>query len=180
MAQVRVDFLLGPDWSSRLIARYGANTGGWSHCASVLKDGRYLDARSDVLAGVPAGVHIRHPETEPWVRKRSATLQVSDGDYAEWEANLRAKITTAYGRTDIINIILGRPGHINGQWICSALAVNAVQHIGRNWEPSRLGYVPFPLVVDAHEISPDMALIILQTAGFTIGPIIQNIPVVNV
>jgi hypothetical protein len=182
MAEIAVDFLLGPDCVSRIIARYGANTGGWSHCASVLKDGRYLDARSDIVGGVPAGVHIRDPSKEKWVRKRRATLQVTDAEYADWEANLRAKITDAYGRSDIINIILGRPGHHNGQWICSALAINAVQHIARAWSPvnmagsamQRVGHIPFPLPVEAHEISPDMALTILATAGFTIGPEIHS------
>jgi hypothetical protein len=171
MAQLRVDFFLGPDCISRLIARYGANTGGWSHCASVLKDGRLLDARSDVLAGVPAGVHIRRPETEPWVRRCSATLEVTDVEYADWEANLRAKITDAYGRSDIVSILIGRPGHHDGQWICSALAINAVQHVSRSWTRPHLGFVPFPLPMEAHEISPDMALLSLATAGFTIGHI---------
>jgi hypothetical protein len=170
MAEIAVDLLLGPDWTSRLIARYGANTGGYSHCANVLRDGRYLDARSDVLHRVdktcnvpdivPAGVHIRDPKSEKWVRKRRATFEVTDAEYAEWEANLRAKITDSYGRSDIVNILLGRPGHHAGQWICSALAINAVQHIKK---------VPYPLPVAAHEISPDMALIILATAGFVIG-----------
>jgi hypothetical protein len=171
VSEIAVDFLLGPNLLSRAIARYGANTGGWSHCASVLKDGRYLDARSDVLAGVPAGVHIRHPDTEKWVRKQRATLQVTDAEYQDWEDNLRAKITDAYGRTDIVNILLGRPGHVAGQWICSALAINAVQHISRSWTQPHVGFVPYPLSVLAHEISPDMALLILSTAGFTIGPI---------
>jgi hypothetical protein len=174
MSEIAVDFLLGPDCTSRIIARYGANTGGWSHCASVLKDGRYLDARSDVLDGVPAGVHIRQPTSERWVRKRRATLQVTDGEYDDWEANLRAKITTAYGRSDIVNILLGRPGHVAGQWICSALAINAVQHISRSWTQPHLGFVPYPLPYEAHEISPDVALMILATAGFTIGDVVYR------
>jgi hypothetical protein len=182
MSEIAVDFLLGPDWSSRLIARYGIQTGGWSHCASVLKDGRYLDARSDVLHRVdktcnvpdivPAGVHIRDPKSEKWVRKQRATLQVTDAEYDDWEANLRAKITTAYGRSDIVNIILGRPGHVAGQWICSALMINAVQHVSRSWTAPHLGRVPYPLPAPAHQISPDMALMILATAGFTLGPIV--------
>lgn len=176
MAEIAVDFLLGPDWSSRLIARYGMPTGGWSHCASVLSDGRYLDARSDVLDGVPAGVHIRHPDTERWVRKRRASLQVTVAEYRDWEANLRAKITDAYARTDIVNFILGRPGHHAGQWVCSAMAVNSVQHVSRLWDPAHLGFVPYPLPVEAHAISPDVALIILATAGFTLGPIQEFTP----
>jgi len=180
MAQIAVDFLLGPSWTSRGIARYGVQTGGWSHCANVLKDGRYLDARSDQLKRVdphcevpvivPSGVHIRDPQSEKWVRKQRATLEVTDAEYADWEANLRAKITTAYGRWDIINILLGRPGHVAGQWICSAFFINGVQHVSRSWTRGHPGYVPYPLSVDAHEISPDMAHMIIEVAGFTFGP----------
>src|ERR1700677_5080321 len=192
MAEVAVEFRLGPDCSSRLIARYGVQTGGWSHCALVLADGRFLDARSDVLKRVdqkcnvpdvvPAGVHIRDPQSERWVRKRRATLQVTDAEYSEFEASARAKITTAYGRSDIVNILLGRPGHVAGQWICSAFAINECQHLARNWAPvnvagsamQRVGHIPYPLPAAAHEISPDMALMILATAGYTLGPIEQN------
>jgi len=172
VAEIAVDFLLGTDWSSRLIARYGVPTGGWSHCASVLSDGRYLDARSDVLAGVPAGVHIRLPTTEKWVRKQRASLQVTDAEYADWEANLRAKITDAYGKSDIMDFIFGRPGHVAGQWICSALAINAVQHISKGWTAPHKGYIPYPMQVPAHAISPDMLSMILDAVGFTLGPIV--------
>lgn len=167
MAVIAVDFLLGTDISSRIIARYGVPTGGWSHCASVLKDGRYLDARSDVLSGVPAGVHIREAASEPFRRKQRASLVVTDAEYDAWEANLRAKITDAYGRSDIMGFILGRPGHVAGQWICSALAINAIQHISRSWTPPHLGYIPYPMQVAAHAISPDMLSMILDAVGFT-------------
>jgi hypothetical protein len=170
MSEIAVDFILGPDWQSRLIARYGTAT-GYSHCASVLADGRYLDARSDVLDGVPSGVHIRTQQSEKWVKKQRASLEVDLQTYMEWEANLRAKITDDYARGDIVNFILGRPGHHAGQWICSALAINAVQHISRAWNHGHLGFVPFPLPVAVHEISPDAALLILATAGFSIGPV---------
>lgn len=174
MSQIAIDFLLGPDWSSRLIAWYGQGYGGYSHVASVLKDGRYLDARSDVLYGVPAGVHIRHPDTERWIKKRRATLEVTPEEYAAWEANLRAKITDPYAKGDILDFILGRSGHTAGQWICSATAINAVQHVSRSWHPSHPGYIPYPLPIPAHEISPNTALLIVATAGFAIGEEVLN------
>jgi hypothetical protein len=152
----------------------------------VLADSRYLDARSDSLKRVdpkckvpelvPAGVHIRDPMSEKWVRKQRATLKVTQVEYDDWEANLRAKITDGYGRWDIVNILLGRPGHVAGAWICSALVVNAIQHMSRAWASGwmqRAGRVPYPLPAPAHEISPDMALMILATAGFTLGPVIS-------
>jgi hypothetical protein len=161
MSEIAIDFLLGPEWSSRLIAWWGEGYGGYSHCASVLKDGRYLDARNDVIAGVPAGVHIRHPDTEKWIKKRRATLQVTQGEYDDWEANLRAKITDGYGHIDIVSFITGRNLHEDGHWICSALAINALQHIR---------VIPYPLPVLAHQISPNTALLIVAAAGFMIDP----------
>lgn len=161
MIEIAVDFLLGPDWSSRWIAWYGNGYGGYSHVASVLADGRYLDARSDVLGGVPAGVHIRDPKTEKWIKKRRATFQVWPDEYADWEANLRAKIGTPYAKSDILGFMTGHNDHEAGQWMCSALAINALQHIKR---------VPYPLPVPAHQITPNSALLIVATAGFRIGP----------
>lgn len=161
MAQIAIDFIEGRDLSSRLIAYFGQGAGGYSHCASVLADGRYLDARSDVLDHVPAGVHIRKPESERWVKKRRATLQVTQEEYDAWEVGLRAKIGDAYGRSDIFGFIEARNMHESGHYICSALAINELQHIKK---------VPFPLPIAAHQISPDAALLIVATAGFTIGP----------
>jgi hypothetical protein len=161
MSEIAVDFLWGTGWTSKLIGQFGFPQGP-SHCASVLSDGRYLDSRDTVLAGVPAGVHIRVPSTEAFLKKQRASLAVTPQEYADWEANLRAKITTDYDRDAILGFLEGKSMHTAGQWICSALAVNAVQHIKK---------VPFPLPVPAHEISPDALLLILATAGFTIGPI---------
>lgn len=169
MAQIAIDFLRGPDRLSQLISWFGQGPNGYSHAASVLKDGRYLDARNDVLAGVPAGVHIRDPKTERWVKKLRATLEVTDAEYDSWEASLRAKITDGYARGDILSFILNRDLHVNGTYDCSELAINAVQHISRAWEPSHLGYVPFPLPIPARQITPNAALLIVATAGFTIG-----------
>lgn len=161
MSRLAFDFLLGPDLSSRFIAWYGEGYGGYSHVAPVLADGRYLDARDDVIAGVPAGVHIREPSTEKWVKKRQVTLQVSHTEYAAWEANLRARIGDGYGSPDIMGFITGSQTHARGKWICSAHAIDSVQHIHR---------VPYPLPIPAHQITPNAALLILATAGFQVGP----------
>lgn len=184
MAEVAIDFLWGIGWTSRLIGRCGFPQGP-SHCASVIKDvyngkprERYLDARDNVIAGVPAGVHIREIVSETFVKKQRATLQVSQADYDIWEAGGRAKITDRYDKDAILGFLEGRSIHTAGRYICSAFAINMVQHMCRSWtSPSlivgamqRVGFVRFPLRVPAHEISPDVALLILQTAGFTIGP----------
>lgn len=161
MSELVVDFLLGSDLSSRFIAWYGNGYGGYSHAASRIADGRYIDARADVIAGVPAGVRVRDPKTESWIRKRTARKACTQGEYDGWEASLRAKITDQYDIPDIWGFITGRKEHDAGHWICSALVINAVQHIK---------LVPFPLPVPAHQITPNAALLILATAGFSIGP----------
>ena len=160
--RIRIDFLLGTDWQSSLIAWFGQGPGGWSHVASVLQDGRYLDARNDVLGGVPGGIHIREPATEKWRKKLRCTLKVTQGEYEDWEANLRAKIGDAYARGDIVGMVIDRMLHKSGTYDCSALAINALQHIKR---------VPFPLPIPAHSITPNAALLIVATAGFEIGEI---------
>jgi hypothetical protein len=186
MAQIAIDFLWGTDWSSRLIGNFGFPQGP-SHCASVIVDihegklrERYLDSRNNVIAGVPPGVHVREIDTEKFVKKQRATLAVSQADYDAWEANLRAKITDEYDKDAIRGFLEGKSIHTAGRYICSALAINAIQHIGRSWTSAsltlagvkRIGYVPFPLVAPAHEISPDTAQLIVQTAGFTLGPVV--------
>jgi hypothetical protein len=170
MSEIAIEFLMGPDRSSRLISWFGQGPDGVSHSASLLKDGRYLDARNDVLNGVPSGVHIRDPKTEKWIRKRRATLEVTDEEYQTWEDSLRLKIGDQYGRSDIMEFMFDRGKHQPGHYICSALAINAVQHVSRvHWKPGHLGFIPFPLPIPAHQISPNAALLIVATAGFTVS-----------
>lgn len=176
--QIRIDLLAGIGFFSRLIEKY-SGLGHYSHAASMLKDGRYLDARDNKIGDVPAGVHIRVAATETWTRRQSATLKVSQADYNLWEQGLRNQVTTEYDEDAILGFLEGRSLHTAGKWICSALAINGVQHMCRGWTgPSllvegmqRVGYIPFPLVLPAHEISPNELLLILQAAGFTIGPV---------
>jgi len=171
MAQIVIDFLQGVDRLSQLISWFGQGPGGYSHAASVLKDGRYLDARDDRIGSVPAGVHIRDPAKEKWAKKVRASLEVTDAEYESWESSLRAKITDGYARGDILSFIFNRDLHVNGTYDCSELAINAVQHVSRSWQPGHLGYVPFPLPVPANRITPNAALLIVATAGFTIGAV---------
>ena len=101
MAEISIDFLLGNGFASRAIAWFGFGSGGYSHCAGVLADGRYLDSRDDVVGHVPAGVHIRNPKSEISLRRERWTLEVTQAEYDAWEANLRAKIGTPYAKIDI-------------------------------------------------------------------------------
>jgi len=167
MPQLAFDFILGADLSSRLIAWYGQGYGGYSHVAPVLADGRYLDARNDVIDGVPPGVHIRDPNAEKWIKKRRVTMSVSQPCYDAWEANLRARIGDQYGRTDILAFITGREDHLDGHWVCSAHALDSVQHVK---------IIPYPLVTAAHQITPNACLLMFEAVRFVIGSEVHSNP----
>ena len=155
MAQICVDLLQGHNLSSRLIGWFGGGE-QVSHAAGVLADGRYLDSRSDRVGSVPPGVHIRDPRLETCTRRIRATLNATQTEYEDWEANLQAKIGDAYGVRDIEDFILERDGHIPAHYICSALQINALQHIRR---------VRYPLRVPAHNISPNVLATVLDVIG---------------
>lgn len=171
MTKIAIDFLRGPGILSWSIADLGRGPNGWSHCASVLADGRYLDARHDALRRVdptcdvpdrvPAGIHIRDPQSEQWIRKRRWTLEVTQIEYDDWEANLRAKIGDLYASWDIVGFLVSRMLHRPATYDCSALVVNALQHIQK---------IVFPLPVPAHQLTPNDAQLLVAQAGFQRGP----------
>jgi hypothetical protein len=182
MAEISVDFLLGPGCTSRAIAWDGLGFGGYSHSAGLLSSGRYLDARSEAMHGiwtvgpearklgvVPAGVHIRDPSWEKSIRRTRATLIVTQTEYDDWEANLRAKIGTPYARVDIIGFITGRKVEVNGMWDCSQLQINALQHIKR---------IPFPLSVPAHQISPNTLKLMMESIDAKLTDVQASYPLV--
>ena len=162
MTEIAVDFRLGPDLSSRIVSFWGEGYGGYSHSASLLASGIYLDSRSDVVAGVPPGVQLRHPDSEPWIRRRRATLAVSTEDYWKWEGRLRSHLNDAYDPASIWAFITGRntPG-TKGHWICSALVLDGLQ---------ALDLIPTDFPVPLHQVTPNALLLVLAALGFTIGP----------
>jgi len=156
MAEISIDFLLGNGLSSRAIAWFGFGAGGYSHCAGVLADGRYLDAREDWVGVTPPGVHIRDPKQEISARRERWTLSVTQTEYDDWEGNLRAKIGDPYAKIAIFGFISGRREIVTGQYTCSMLQVNALQHIKR---------VVYPLPFLAHQISPNVVLCLMAQIG---------------
>jgi hypothetical protein len=156
MAQIRLQFVLGASIPSRLIAWYGEGYGGYSHVDGILSDGRLLGARSDSVGGQPPGTHIRPPDYEKWSKRDVVTLSATDEEYAGWEAAGRAKIGTPYDKGAIFGFLTGNDKHEGGHWICSALQLNSLQHIGR---------VPFPFPVDAHQVTPNALLLVVAAIG---------------
>jgi hypothetical protein len=156
MATIGLQFVLGSGISSRFIAWYGNGYGGFSHVDGILSDGRLLGARSDKVGGQPAGVHIRPPGYEKWLKRTQVTFEVTAAVYKDWEANLRAKIGTPYDVTSIWGFVTGRQESTDGHWICSQLQLNALQHIKK---------VAFPLPMPAHQITPNTCLAIAAAIG---------------
>jgi len=165
---IRLQFVLGSGLRSRAIAWWGNGYGGLSHCDGILSDGRLLGARSDAVGGQPAGTDIRPANYEKWLKRIVVTFDASPLEYASWEASLRAKIGTPYDTAAIWGFITGRSENTAGQWICSALQINALQHIGR---------ISFPLPMPAHQITPNTLLNIAVAVGGTFEVFDHEAPV---
>jgi uncharacterized protein YycO len=127
---IRLQFVLGADWSSRLISWYGQGYGGFSHVDAVLSDGSLLGARSDVVGDQPAGVQIRPSNYEKWKRTQMIALQTTEKQASDWEAWLRSQVGMPYDKADIIGLIIGSPIMTAGHWICSALQFQAEKNVG--------------------------------------------------
>lgn len=150
--RIRLSFRLGAGLTSRAIAWWGCAPGLWSHVAAVLPDGHLLDARSDVLAGIPAGVQVRPAKVEPCVR--SALVELPGAHYAPWRKFLDAQVGREYDQGAILGDILGRKLHERGRWICSALQTGALKAAGM------LRALP----IEDSQVTPD-SLYLIVTAG---------------
>ena len=151
---MKLQFVLGSGLSSRLIAWYGQGYGGWSHVDAILSDGSLLGARSDKVGGQPAGVHVRPPGYERWVRTQVVDIPSTPTEDFLWERWLRTQIGAPYDQQAIISFALGRRSHGEGRWICSALQTGALYQV------RKLHGLPVP----DSQVTPD-ALFLIVTAG---------------
>jgi len=126
LSLITLQFVLGADWSSKLISWYGQGYGGYSHVDAVLSDSTLLGARSDKVGGQPPGVQIRPPNYEKWSRRCIVTLAGTQALQPQWETFLRSQVGLPYDKADIIGLIIGRPLMSQGHWICSALQTAAL------------------------------------------------------
>jgi hypothetical protein len=151
---IRLQFVCGKGLSSRFIAWYGNGYGGYSHVDAVLPDGTLLGARDDAIGSVPAGVQIRQPFYEQWLRRVVVSITSTDDEASLWEKYLRSQLNEPYDPQAIWGFILGIRRHTKGHWICSALQTRALCTIGKLFS--------FP--VPDSQVTPD-ALFLLVTAG---------------
>jgi len=157
---IRLQFVLGQDLSSRLIAWYGNGYGGYSHVDSILPDGSLAGARSDVITlsdgrKLPAGFQIRPHDYEKWARRCVVELDSTVGEAADWEDWLRKQVNRQYDKQAILGFILGRRDHGAGQWICSAAAAEGLVIGGKMPSP------PIPL----SQITPNSLFLMTAAIG---------------
>ena len=163
MSAVRLSFVLGADWSSRLIAWYGQGVGGWSHVDAVLPSGELLGARSDTIKGVAPGVQIRPPGYEKWKRRAIVEVPVTPAQATEWERWLRKQVGRQYDNGAIWSFIIGGKDHEPGHWICSACQFEGFEHIGLLQRA----------LVEPSQVTPD-ALFFAVTTGLK-GRVVHSI-----
>ena len=158
-AYVRLSFVCGADWSSRLIAWWGNGAGGFSHVDALLADGTLLGARDDTIktkegVAIPPGVQIRPDNYEKWVRREIVKIPCTSQQAADWDAWLRAQVNSEYDKAAILSFITGTPMHEAGHWICSACQSGGLIQVG----------LLRPSPIPTSQITPD-ALYLLATSG---------------
>lgn len=129
-----LQFVLGRDWSSRLIAWYGQSSQGFSHVDAVIPTGDSYELwgeRSDYVGGQPAGLYPRPPEYEPWVRVERVNIPMTSAQYDAWVRWYRRNRGRPYDQGAIVGFVLGQDDHQPGRYICSAAAYQALQACGK-------------------------------------------------
>lgn len=151
---IKLQFVQGEDLGSKAIQIFER---GWpSHVDAVLSDGRLLGARSDVVGGAPAGVHIRTPDYALWTKKLLVTLPSTAEQETAWLNFLYAQIGKPYDETAILAFPLQRDWREPDSWFCSELGAAALEECG---------YFPKPLANLPNEITPrDLLLVVSPCA----------------
>lgn len=127
MSQIRLQFVLGADCSSRLIAWWGQGYDGYSHVDAVLSTGELAGARSDAIGGKPAGYQIRPANYEVWKRRTVMAKDVPQDVADGWEAYLHTGIGAPYDKADILGFLIGRSMATAGHWVCSWKIIDTIQ-----------------------------------------------------
>jgi len=145
-------FFKGTGLTSKAIQWFSA--GPFSHVAALWNPAEYLDSRSDVVGGVLPGVRIRPVAAEPDPHV-IFTLPASNGQYAAWQAFLRAQVGKPYDKPGILGFAVGRDWREPDSWFCSELQAAALEHAG---------LVP-RLYAPANKITPSGLAVILSAIG---------------
>lgn len=130
MSHIQLQFVRARGLFSWMIARFGVQQPGFSHVDIVLPDGRLLGARDDAVGGEPAGVWIRPPNYEHWVRRQVLTYLCHPLGVKRAHDWAMGEISKKYDDDAIAGFIFGQRWHRHGDFICSVLAGNYLLHAG--------------------------------------------------
>jgi len=150
-ATISLQFVGADGLSSEAIEWF--SHGRFSHVDSVLDDGSLLGARSDVVAGVPAGVQIRPPNYEPFKRVLRVELPAPKTVVADYYAFVRGEIGKPYDSDGIVAFVLGRDWRAPDSWFCSELVARALEVSG---------FLLYPLASPANKVTPSELVQILS------------------
>jgi hypothetical protein len=153
---ITLQFVLGAGTASSATAWF--SQGHFSHVDAVLSDGSLLGARSDVCGGKPAGVQIRPPNYETWLKQTRFTIPCTLGQYGAWEAFLLKQVRLPYDKMAIFAFVTNRNWRESDAWICSELQAAALEKAS----------VVRELYLAANKITPVMcAMVVSSILGCT-------------
>ena len=160
VAAVRSNGLIG-----RAIEWWGG--GGWSHFTTLLPGGReVIDARSDRVLGVPAGVQVRPASYLEDYECLWLAIPTTAYKTSQVYAALHSQLGKPYDSAGIIAFATGdgrdRNWRDESAWFCSELAI---------WAQEQAGVCP-QLPTPGYKITPGDALLVDAALGGvkTVGP----------
>jgi hypothetical protein len=116
----------GPGVSSAVIGWFGA--GYYSHVDWLGPDGMLWGARSDVIAGIPAGVQRRPQGYATFTANTAFRLPVLDFKYQHYLDFMSAQIGKPYAKAGLVDTyLLGRDWRSDSDWWCSELVAAAAE-----------------------------------------------------
>lgn len=153
---IRLQFVQGPDISSRAIAWFSA--GHFSHVDAVI-EGQLLGARSDEVWGhdswIGPGVRLRPPDYAAWPKRVVMEIKTTPFQEMAYRRFLFKQIGKPYDKTAILAFVLNRNWRESDAWFCSELQAAALEAAG-----------VFPkLYVDANKITPVALSLAFSAAG---------------
>lgn len=152
MSKIVLQFSYQRDLGADLIKYFGHGA-GFSHVDAVMGDGSLLGARSDVCAGVPAGVQIRPPNYAAFDRVLPVVLLTDDAVSKAFYDFIVAQRGKPYDMEAIVAFAAGRDWRAPDSWFCSELQGAALEACG--WFAS-------PLATPANKLDPDDLLLALS------------------
>lgn len=144
MSSIILQFVGAADLGGKIINWF--DHGPFAHVDTVMPDGSLLGARSDVWAGVPAGVQIRPYDYMPFANPVRAVLDASDEVVEAYYTFVQAQIGKPYDMTGIVGFAVGRDWRNANAWFCSELVAAALEESG---------FFEYALIQLANKIAPD-------------------------